>query len=109
MNKFGLVFLSLSLCLNGGLAMAQSDTASKTRIQYYSLYDDGGEHVASVCATTHKLPANLKKTLAKAEGYLGTKQIEFSEKNDAAIDAYQHYYVSLKACKQAIKKLGYGN
>jgi ribosomal protein L20 len=51
----------------------------------------------------------LKKTLAKAKGYLGIQQIEFSVKNEAAIDAYQHYYTSLKDCNRAMKRLGYEN
>lgn len=82
-----------------------ADNAKAT--QYYSLYDDGGEHAADVCDTSNKLPKKLSKTLLKTKlnSYLGSEQIEFSEKNEASIDAFEHYFSNAADCKAAVKQL----
>jgi hypothetical protein len=82
-----------------------ADNAKAT--QYYSLYDDGGEHAADACDTRNKLPKKLSKThlKTKLKTYLGSEQIEFSEKNEASIDAFEHYFSTAVDCKAAVKQL----
>ena len=75
--------------------------------KYFSFYDDGGEHAADSCEATNKLPYKLSKKLLKTKmaTYLGSEQIEFSEKNEASIDAYEHYFSKSIDCKAALKQL----
>jgi hypothetical protein len=95
------MFSSMALLPNAIAA----DNAKAT--QYYSLYDDGGEHAASACDTRNKLPKKLSKTRLKTKlnSYLGSEQIEFSEKNEASIDAFEHYFSNAADCKVAVKQL----
>ena len=41
----------------------------------------------------------------KLKGYLGSEQIEFSENNEASIDAFEHYFSNSADCKAAVKQL----
>jgi hypothetical protein len=75
--------------------------------KYYHFYDDGGEHQADNCAAVNKLPKKLSKKLLKTKlaTYLGSEQTEFSEQNEASIDAYEHYFSKAVDCKAALKQL----
>lgn len=101
--------ISIAFCLLGLLMSPLSFAKSKQphKPTYYQLFDDGGEHPVDTCELVSELPGKLKKTLKPSQGYLGTKQIEFADQNEAGIDAYQHYFATEHACKQALKELGY--
>lgn len=86
---------------------AQSNSLPKANNFFYALYDDGGEHAADACDVINQLPVKLKKSLKGHAGYIGSKQIEFADKNEASIDAFQHYFKTNNDCKKAIEKLGY--
>ena len=96
------VMLSNMALLPNAIAADNAKTA-----QYYSLYDDGGEHAADACNTRNKLPKKLSKTQLKTKlkSYLGSEQIEFSEKNEASIDAFEHYFSNSADCKAAVRQL----
>lgn len=99
------------LLLYIGFSIAQADINNKklsTNLQkYYSLYDDGGEHPVDACNTVNVLPKMLSKKLLKPKlaSYLGSQQIEFADKNEAAIDAFEHYFLLANDCKVALKQL----
>lgn len=84
-----------------------AQTKAPPKNKFYSLYDDGGEHAAEVCELTSFMPSKLTQSLKGYSGYLGSEQIEFADKNEASIDAYQHYFKNAKDCKKAIQHLGY--
>ena len=100
--------VAIALMLSGLVLLPNAIAADNAKTaQYYSLYDDGGEHAADVCAIRNKLPKKLSKTQLKTKlkSYLGSEQIEFSEKNEASIDAFEHYFSSAADCKAAVRQL----
>jgi hypothetical protein len=93
-----LILIALTLNLSTS-ALAQSRTA-------FILYDDGGEHVPASCLKVNKVPRGLiKSPQLKMPEYLGSQQIEFSDKNEAGIDSFHHYFSSKKACEKVRKKM----
>jgi hypothetical protein len=70
----------------------------------YVLLDDGGEHPVEKCEAIAKAPQKLKKEkrLESASGYLGSVQTEFSDKNEAGIDMWKHYFNNAKDCQAAL-------
>jgi hypothetical protein len=75
--------------------------------KYYRLYDDGGEHAADTCQVVTMLPSKLSKThfKTKFKTFLGSEQIEFASKNEAGIDAYEHYFSNAADCQLVVKQL----
>jgi hypothetical protein len=74
---------------------------------FYSLYDDGGEHLIDACNKVNVLPKMLSKKSLKTKlaSYLGSQQIEFADKNEAAIDAFEHYFLLENDCNTTLKHL----
>lgn len=105
MNKISLMMTSVIILMIFETAFAQTTSIHAHDMKYYVLYDDGGEHPADSYRTVKTLPHQLTMTNRKSAGYLGTKQTEFSSKNEASIDAYDHYYATLNECQSALKKL----
>lgn len=70
-------------------------------------FDDGGEHSPSSCEQKARAPKNLikKQQFMKIQNYLGSLQIEFADKNEAGIDAWNHYFTSSGSCQSSFKKL----
>lgn len=66
--------------------------------------DDGGEHPAEKCESKTKAPKKLKKEkrLESASGYMGSIQTEFANKNEAGIDAWEHYFKSAGDCQATL-------
>ena len=98
----------LALIISSMTLLPNALAAQNTQVsQYYSLYDDGGEHAADLCERRNKLPKKLSKTILKTKikGYLGSEQIAFSEDNEATIDAFDHYFSNANDCKAAVKQL----
>lgn len=85
-------------------------TLSKPSEQFFVLFDDGCEHPIEVCEVKTSLPTKLKmkKKYKSDSAYRGTVQIGFAEKNEAGIDAYEHYFSSQKSCERALKKANCG-
>lgn len=69
----------------------------------FTLYDDGGEHFAQACGKARAMPEKFKrlKRLYDQKDYLGSKQTQFADKNEAGIDAWDHFFSSAKACDKA--------
>lgn len=71
----------------------------------FTLYDDGGEHFAQACskAKASAMPEKFKrlKRLYDQKDYLGSKQTQFADKNEAGIDAWDHFFSSARACEKA--------
>lgn len=89
-----------------GLSVQAKENNSKKASQFYVLFDDGCEHPVETCEGKAKLPNNLKKKkeFVGNSGYRGTVQTEFADKNEAGIDAYEHYFADQKSCDNALKK-----
>jgi len=87
-----------------GLLLAQIVNASN---EVYLLSEDGGEHAPYACQKKSTLPQKLSqnKEMSKSAGYLGSVQTEFADKNEAAIDAWDHYFKSSADCGKALKKI----
>jgi hypothetical protein len=53
------------------------------------------------------LPKMLSKKPLKTKlaSYLGSQQIEFADKNEAAIDAFEHYFLLENDCNTTLKHL----
>jgi hypothetical protein len=85
-----------------GLILSQSVQASG---EVFVLTEDGGEHAPYSCQKEARTPKKLSSTqeMAKSKGYLGSIQIEFSDKNEAGIDAWSHYFKSATECESALK------
>ncbi len=105
MKRISLMMTSVIILMSFEIAFAQTTYTHAHDIKYYVLYDDGGEHPADSCRTVKTLPRQLKMTNRKSAGYLGTKQTAFASKNEASIDAYDHYYATLNECQSALKNL----
>lgn len=102
--------MKLKLVAAGVLLMAQvsltsaADPAPADAIKtFYTLYDDGGEHLAQACGKASAMPEKFKrlKRLYDQKDYLGSKQTQFADKNEAGIDAWDHFFSSAKACEKA--------
>ncbi len=98
-----LVLMLLGVVMLPAMALAAELESKK----YYRLYDDGGEHAAEACELVTKRPTKLSKIHFKTslKSYLGSEQIEFAEKNEAGIDAFEHYFSNAADCKMAVKQL----
>lgn len=98
---------SLIFVLSFGWIANTKGNPSKNEQRYFRFFDDGCEHPVSACEQINELPKNLKKLKAfKSEKfYVGTVQIEFAEKNEAGIDAFEHYFSNAKSCKNALGKM----
>lgn len=96
---------ALVLCADCTFSANAAPAPAKVR-HYYGFYDDGGEHPADTCNITDELPTKLakQKEFAASENYVGSEQIEFAEHNEAAIDAWRHYFSSAAGCDKAVKK-----
>lgn len=102
-----------NLCLSILFAFGLSTVSwAKDPVKTYSMFfDDGGEHPVASCEQRQKLPKKLKKLnsikkiLKDNSHYLGSVQTEFAAKNEAAIDAYEHYFKDNKNCLQTLKIL----
>jgi len=101
MHNLKLIAFTVFFILVNQSASAQSNSP------LFALYDDGGEHAADACDVIKQSPGKLKKSLKGHAGYIGSKQIEFADKNEASIDGFQHYFKTNSDCKKAIEKLGY--
>jgi hypothetical protein len=88
--------------------MCQSSLAAKADggKRFFMLMDDGGEHPVCECSQKGTLPKKLMKAkeLSKQEGYVGSLQTEFADKNEAGIDSFEHYFSTRVACERALKK-----
>lgn len=102
--------MKLKLVAAGVLLMAQvslagaADPAPADAIKtFYTLYDDGGEHLAQACGKASAMPEKFKrlKRLYDQKDYLGSKQTQFADKNEAGIDAWDHFFSSARACEKA--------
>lgn len=84
---------------------------AKPATPFYIFFDDGCEHPATACQGKTKLPAKLKKNseLSRDAAYLGSVQTEFASKNEAGIDAFEHYFSDRPACQRALKKMDCGS
>jgi|GEM_PF-5070100 len=107
MNNLKFIAFTVFFVLISQSVFAKSKNTAKTISPFFALYDDGGEHAADACDVINQLPVKLKKSLKGHVGYIGSKQIEFADKNEASIDAFQHYFKTNTDCKKAIEKLGY--
>jgi len=65
-----------------------------TKETIYSFYEDDGEHAPYSCLEASKIPTKLtkKNKISKSPLYLGSFQRQFSTKNEAGIDAWEHYF-----------------
>ena len=72
----------------------------------FMLFDDGCEHQPISCSKQNP-PAKLiqDKKISGYKSYMGSVQTEFSDKNEAAIDAWEHYFSDKQECEEALKKL----
>lgn len=105
---FLLLFIGFKIAHADTNIKKTSDKKPSTNLQtFYSLYDDGGEHPVGACNTVNVLPNALSKKLLKTKlaSYMGSQQIEFADKNEAAIDAYEHYFLLANECNAALKHL----
>ena len=93
------VLLMAQVSLAGAADPAPADTAKTI----YTLYDDGGEHFAQACGKARAMPEKVKrlKRLYDQKDYLGSTQTQFADKNEAGIDAWDHFFSSAKACEKA--------
>lgn len=107
MYKISLTMLLLLVCSSSAQAANAEKKPGFAKQKYYSFYDDGGEHQVDSCELANKLPKKLSKKLLKTKlaTYLGSEQIEFAEKNEASINAYEHYFSKAVDCKAALKQL----
>lgn len=87
-----------------GLVLSQMANALK---EVYLLSENGGEHAPYTCQKKSKLPQKLLKNkgLANSKGYIGSVQTEFADENEAAIDAWDHYFRSSVDCEKVLKKI----
>jgi hypothetical protein len=94
-----------TMILSAVMLVAATSVGAQARKPIYSFYDDGGEHVPVRCEVAKKLPFNVRRVsdpvIAK-KGYLGTRQIEFADRNEAGIDAFEHFYSSKTVCAKAL-------
>ena len=95
------VSLFFSLVLFATVSFAKSDTAS-TKKNIFMLTEDGGEHPVEECSSYAKKLPKLKqiKKFSSEKSYLGSNQIEFADKNEAGIDAFNHFYTVKADCEK---------
>lgn len=95
------LFMSCIVLAASMLSFAKADTAPSKK-EIYQLFEDGGEHPTESCSVyTKKLP-KLKqvKKFTTEKSYLGSNQIAFADKNEASIDAFEHYYGIKAECEK---------
>lgn len=85
----------------GSVSLAKTD-APASKKEVYQLFEDGGEHPSEECSIYAKKLPKLKqvKKFSSAKSYLGSNQVEFAEKNEAGIDAFEHYYSAKADCEK---------
>lgn len=99
--------ISLMIGLSALPGVAKTGAPSSPHKVVYQLVEDGGEHPSEKCQLyTDDLP-KLKtvKKFSAEKSYLGSKQIEFADKNEAGIDAFEHYYSAEAPCEKVRARL----
>lgn len=87
------------------LVCSVSAFASIAPNNVFVLFEDGGEHPAA-CSPEH-LPTGLTQLAdwVGVEGYLGSVQVEWADRNEAGIDAFKHAFVSSEPCEASARRL----
>ena len=101
--KWNSMAAGLLLLAQFSLAGAADPVPAEAAKTIFTLYDDGGEHLAQACGKAMAMPEKFKrlKRLYDQKDYLGSKQTQFGDQNQAGIDAWDHFFSSAKACEKA--------
>lgn len=93
----------LLLLAQASLAYAADSVPADAGKTLFTLYDDGGEHLAQACGKARAMPEKFKRLtrLYDRKGYLGSVQTQFGDRNAAGIDAWDHFFSSAQACEKA--------
>lgn len=87
------------------LIVSTSAFASRVPNSVFVLFEDGGEHPAACSAD--QLPTGLTQMRGwvGVEGYLGSLQVEWADRNEAGIDAFKHVFISSELCEASARRL----
>jgi len=105
-TKIVYIFAACVLCVT---SQAKGSPPKESK-SFFVLFDDGCEHPVEACENKMKLPTKLTKTkeLKGDPAYLGTLQTEFADKNEAGINAHEHYFSTKTSCESLLKKKNCG-